>query len=424
MTALAVAPPPALTPGQVVAVAAGNGLEFYDFLTYGFFAGQIGRAFFPSHDAGLSLLAALATFGAGFLMRPVGAVVIGRLADKAGRKPAMLTSFTLMGLAIAVMALIPPYARIGLMAPVLAIACRLVQGFALGGEVGPSTAFLVEAAPGARRGLYVSYQYVGQQAAVTAAGLAGFTLARLLSDSALDAWGWRLAFLLGVAIIPFGLLLRRGLVETLAMAEPAQPDAAPAPVAASRLIALGVVMLAGGTTVTYLGNYMTTYATATLGMAKATGFAATIVVGVGGMIGALTGGLLADRFGRKPVMIAPWALLLVLLIPIFTLLAQSRTPAALYLAATVVALGSSIAPAATLTALTEGLPRRMRGRALGMVYAVAISIFGGSTQFVIAGLTRLTHSPMVPAWYATAAVGLSLLAMFAMPETFPRRDRR
>src|SRR6185436_5307642 len=147
--------------------------------------------------------------------RPVGGVVIGRIGDRIGRKPAMVLSFTLMGMAMTVLALTPSYAQIGLAAPAMVILARLVQGFALGGEVGPSTAFLVEAAPPNRRGFFVSLQYMGQDTAVLFAGLIGFGLSSALSPGALDAWGWRVAFLIGAVIIPFGLMLRRALPETL-----------------------------------------------------------------------------------------------------------------------------------------------------------------------------------------------------------------
>jgi MFS family permease len=410
-----------LKPGQVAAVAAGNALEFYDFLTYSFFAASIGRTFFPSASAGGSLLASLATFGVGFLMRPVGAVVIGRIADKAGRKPAMLTSFGLMGLAVAALACTPSYAQIGPAAYVLVIGLRLVQGFALGGEVGPSTAFLVEAADPGRRGLQVAFQYVGQHGAVMTAGLVGFTLARTLPAPMLDAWGWRIAFLGGVTIIPFGLWLRRGLGETLDREPPAPaPNERPAP-ALTRLVALGLILLAGNTTVTYLGNYMTTYATESLHMDKAVGFGATIAVGAFGIAGALIGGPLSDRIGRKPVMLAPWGVLLLLLIPLFRWLDHERTATALLTASALVSFANTCSNSATLTAIAEGLPARIRGRSLGMIYAVSISIFGGSTQFTVAALTQALHSNLAPAWYATGAVAISFAAMAFLPETAPRR---
>ena len=196
-------------------MALGNAIEFYDFVTYAFFAAQIGRAFFPSDIPGTSLLASLATFGAGFLTRPLGALVLGRLGDRIGRKPAMIASFALIGIGVTGLPLIPSYASIGIAAPILAICFRLIQGFALGGEVGPSTAFLMEAAPPLRRGFYISLQATSADVAVMVAGLVGVGLASLLDAAALDSWGWRVALLAGAIIIPFGLVLRRTLGETL-----------------------------------------------------------------------------------------------------------------------------------------------------------------------------------------------------------------
>jgi MFS family permease len=413
-----------LKPSHVAAVAAGNALEFYDFLTYGFFAAQIGRTFFPSTVPNASLLAALATFGVGFLMRPVGAFVIGRLADKAGRKPAMLTSFGLMGLAVLVLALIPPYSRIGVVAPVLAIACRLVQGFALGGEVGPSTAFLMEASPPAVRGRSVAFQFVGQQIATLSSGVVGFTLAQAMPDR-LDTLGWRIAMLLGLVIVPFAVILRNRLAETLGEGRAAEAASGAARMPAlPRIVVIGIVLLAGSTTTTYLGNYMTTYATETLHMGKAVGFSATIVVGLCGATGALAGGIASDRFGRKPVMMIPWGLLALSLIPLFTTLANLRTAPALLLAAGLPALATQFSNAAILTSVCEGLPQAIRGRTLGLVYAVAISVFGGSTQFTVAWLTGVTHSPLAPAWYATAAIAISFMAMLLLPETAPARAKK
>src|SRR6202047_593116 len=200
---------------HVLAVALGNAVEFYDFVSYAFFAAQIGRAFFPSDSPTSSLLASLATFGAGFLTRPLGALVLGRLGDRIGRKPAMLASFALIGIGVVGLPLIPPYSSIGILAPILAVGFRLVQGFALGGEVGPSTAFLMEAAPPLRRGLYISLQAMSADAAVMIAGLVGIGLASSLDAAALDSWGWRVALLAGAVIISFGLVLRRTLGETL-----------------------------------------------------------------------------------------------------------------------------------------------------------------------------------------------------------------
>jgi MHS family citrate/tricarballylate:H+ symporter-like MFS transporter len=409
---------------HVAAVTAGNALEFYDFLTYAFFAAQIGRTFFPSTDAAASLLASLATFGAGFLMRPVGALTIGRMADRIGRKPAMLLSFTLMGVAMLGLALTPGYRAIGVAAPVLAIGFRLIQGFALGGEIGPNTAYLIEAAPPHRRGLYVSFQYMSQDGSVLVSGLVGFALASVLSDAALDAWGWRVAFILGAAIVPFGLLLRRELAETLPP-KAAQPQtSAPALTPRlTRIVALGIVMLAGGTTVSYVLDYLTTYATATLHMPTNVGFLATVFLGLTGVIMDPIGGWLSDRFGRKRTMLVPWSFLLLATLPGFFLLSSLRSTGMLIALSVVLTIAASLSTASVLVSITESIPARIRAGSLGLIYAFAISVFGGSTQFTVAWLTGLTHNPLAPAWYMSACVGIALVAMFALPETAPGRAK-
>src|ERR1700722_12350443 len=211
------APEAALVPlKRMVAISLGNALEVYDFTIFSFFAVQIGHAIVPSQFAKRGLLLVLATFGVGFLMRPLGAIVIGRYGDRAGRKPAMMWSFGLMGVSILGTALTPSYAHIGVAAPVLLLCFRLLQGFAIGGEVGPITAYAAEAAPPGYRARYVSMLGTGQGLAVLCSGLIGYALARLLSPADLDSYGWRIALLLGVLVVPIGLLIRSRLPETIA----------------------------------------------------------------------------------------------------------------------------------------------------------------------------------------------------------------
>ena len=401
----------------MAAVALGNAIEFYDFVTYAFFAAQIGRTFFPSDTPGTSLLASLATFGAGFLTRPLGAFVLGRIGDRVGRKPAMITSFTLIGVGVIGLPLIPSYASIGMIAPILAVGFRLIQGFALGGEVGPSTAFLMEAAPPLRRGLYISLQAMSADAAVMVAGLVGIALASSLDAAALESWGWRVALLAGAVIVPFGLMLRRTLGETL---EPLHAtENVPTLRNYSRVAAAGLALLAAATTTNYLLNYMTTYANSTLGMPARTALGATAVVGFCGVICDPIGGWLSDRFGRKPIMIIPWGCLALAVFPCFALLERERSGAALYVACLVLACASTLSTSTSLVAITEALPHRVRSSALGILYAVAISIFGGSTQFIVAWVTRLTGNPLTPAWYMIGGVIVGLLALVVMPETAP-----
>src|SRR3954454_8120915 len=316
-----------LTGKQIAAVAAGNALEFYDFLTYTFFAVQIGEALFPG-SAEAKLLLSLATFGVGFITRPLGGFIIGRFGDRRGRKPAMILTFSLMGVAIIGLALTPSYAMIGMAAPVIAVVFRMIQGFALGGEVGPNAAFLIEAAPPHRRGLYLSIHAATADLAVLAAGLIGLGLSSLLAPDMLDAWGWRIALLLGAAIVPFGLALRRRLDETL-RAEAAEP----APSGSFRpfliVAAAGMLVLGAATISNYTLSYLTTYAQDSLHMAVPAAFGATVVFGLVSVAGDLASGWLADRYGRKRVLVLPWLLLIAAAVPAFTLLSLVRTPAAL-----------------------------------------------------------------------------------------------
>lgn len=402
---------------QVLAVVVGNGLEYYDFVTYAFFAAQIGRTFFPSNVPGTSLLASLATFGVGFLTRPLGAFVIGRFGDRAGRKPAMLLSFLLIGVGVVGLPLVPSYASIGVFAPVLAIAFRLLQGFALGGEVGPSTAFLMESAPLLRRGLYISLQATSADVAVCIAGLVGVGLASVLDAPALDAWGWRVALLLGAAIIPVGFVLRRTLNETLHAPDQAHDDTPSK--GYERIVVLGLILLGTGTTTNYLLEYMTTYASVTLGMSAKIAFGATAVIGLSGVICDSLGGWLSDRFGRKPIMIVPWLFLAVAVFPSFWLLERLRTGAALYTACAVLGCLSTLSSATIIVAVTESLPRRVRSAGLAITYALAISVFGGSTQFFVTWLIRATGSPIAPAWYMFCGVIIGLITLSQLPETAP-----
>jgi MFS family permease len=405
---------------HIAAVVMGNGLEFYDFLTYSFFAVYIGRAFFPSTIPSASLLASLATFGVGFVTRPIGAWVIGRMGDRVGRKPAMILSFSLTGIAITGLALTPPHSRIGVAAPVLVIFFRLLQGFALGGEVGPSTAFLLEAAPPERRGFYTSFQSWSQHLSILVSGLVGFSLANILSPRQLEDFGWRIAFLLGVVIVPLGIAMRRNMPETFhAPARSTRQAAALRP--HLWVAALGVLLLASATIGNYIENYITTYALATLHMPVNTAFAATVVVGLCGVTFDLVSGALSDRFGRKPMMLIPGVLLLVLILPAFYIIAHFRTAATLLIATAILASLTSICACPIVVWLTESLPAAIRSSGLAVIYAVSIATFGGTTQYAVTWLIKLTGNPLAPGWYWTVALAAGICAMIATRESAPSK---
>ena len=400
-------------------MAAGNALEFYDFVTYTFFATQIGRALFPG-TASQSLLLSLATFGVGFLTRPLGGLIIGRMADRRGRKPAMILSFAIMGVAMTGLALTPSFAAAGMAAPVFALFFRLLQGFALGGEVGPNIAYLMEAAPPNRRGLFISLNFASADFAVLVAGLVGFGLSSALTAAQLESWGWRAAFLLGAAIVPLGLRLRRTLVETLNREEETPARTSSKPVLL--LAAAGLLIIAGATISNYTLDYLTTYAQSTLHMAVPTAFAATVILGLIGVLGDLAGGLLSDRFGPKRVLILPWLLLIAGIVPVFHVLNETRTATALLLSTAVLTTFHILGSSPATIHFAEALPARVRAGGIGIVYAVAIAIFGGTTQLFDTLLIRWTGNPVAPAWYMMGAVAVALAGALFIPG-LPRTKR-
>lgn len=419
----ATAPALVATRGQISAAVVGNALEFYDFTTYALFAVQIGRTFFPSQTPFENLMLSLMTFAVGFVARPIGAIVIGRFGDRAGRRPAMMLSFMLMGVGILGLVLTPSYAAIGPMAPVLLVVFRLIQGFALGGEVGPTTAFLIEAAPVSRRGFIGAWQS-GSQAIASLAGAAiGLILSQLLSPEQLESFGWRIAFGIGAVVLPFGLWVRRRMPETLHHHEAPlsiHPTATGA-FSHARPILLGLGMIMSFTTSTYVLLYMTTFASETLHMSPGDSFGASIANGVGGVIFALLGGALSDRFGRKPVMITARVLFLLAIYPAFTLMIGNRDALTLILATGLLSALSSTSVGVALVCLTESLRKDVRSTGLAIVYAIGVAVFGGIAQPYVTWLIKATGSELAPAWYMMGAAAIGIVAMSLMKETAPTR---
>ena len=405
----------------------GNMLEFYDFITYAFFAIQIGHTFFPSHNQYASLMLSLATFGVGFVTRPIGGAVLGLYSDKVGRRPAMMLSFTLIGISLVVLALTPSYAAIGIAAPIIAILARAVEGFSLGGEVGPTTAYLLEAAPVEHRGLIVSLQPTSQQIAATAGALVGFILSKVMTETALDSYGWRIAFLIGAITLPFGFWARARMPETLHLREhdaPAVQMTFPISICCAArhgFCRSGCFVLASGTIVTYVTNYMTTYAERTLHVATDLAFATTVVSNALGIAAALLGGWLADRMGRRPLMIWPQLATLLLTYPVFLWIVDLRSAWALLGGFGLLSLVGTIPYSAFYVALVEGLPKSIRGRAFATLYAVAIAAFGGTAQLVVTWLLHVTGNALAPAWYLLLAGAVGLFAMILMRETAPHK---
>lgn len=408
---------------KVVAVGIGNALEFYDFLTYSFFAIQIGHSFFPDKHG---LLYSLAVFGVGFLTRPLGGLVLGIMGDRVGRRPAMVLSFSLIGIALLGLALTPSYAQIGIAAPILLVVFRLMQGFALGGEVGASTAFLVEAAPPERRGLYVSLQYMTQDFAVLVAGIVGFVLSNLLTPEELDDWGWRAAFLVGTAVIPMGFYLRRNLPETLSAEEIAAPSAERRKLPWGFVI-LSLLMTMATSTYIFGIDYITTYVQDSLKMDAGAAFISTVLIGLCATIGDPISGMLSDRFGRRPMMLTAVAIILLVVAPAFYAMTRMGGNGVVFTATALLAFLQSLLIVPALTAIAETLPKNIRSGTIGVVYAVSTSIFGGSAQLMCKTLIDWTGNQLAPAWYICSVVALGGLAMLAVKDSRiprPGGDRR
>lgn len=404
----------------VTAAVLGNGLEFYDFLTFAFFAIQIGHTFFPSENSYLSLMGSLATFGAGFATRPIGAHVLGGYADRHGRKPAMLISMSMMGIGIILLALTPGYATIGYAAPLIAVCARLIQGFALGGEVGSATIYMMESAESARRGWTMSWQGGSQAIASTLGAGVGVVLSSIMTDSELSSYGWRIALLLGASIVPLALYMRSSLPETIHAADSA-PVSHGGLRSYMRPVVCGFLIITSGTIGQYIFQYMATYGQNTLGLSTRLSLTGEFANNGMQLLVVMVGGWLSDRYGRKSVMLIPQALFCLLVVPCFLWLNSAHNGTSFIGANLILAAFSSVMYGAVYAAISESIPKAVRARVFALVYSIPVAAFGGTTQLVVTWLIHVTGDPMSVAWYLTAVSLIGLGAMFALRESAPVR---
>lgn len=384
----------------IVGATVGNAIEFYDFLVYSIFAIQIGKAFFPAENAYLSLIASLATFGAGFLSRPLGAWLIGSYADRHGRRPALLLTLVCMGLGIAGLALTPSYAQIGIAAPIIAVTARLLQGFALGGEVGPSTAFLIEAAAHSHRGLIGSLQRVTQLGAGGLGALVGLILSLVLTKAELADFGWRIALGLGLVVVPYALWVRKTLPETHAYEERAAK--APPPTRIEwKVMGLGFVLFSAGTSTSYILNYLATFAQNSLHMAQPAALGGQFLSYATGVAAGLGAGWLSDKVGRKPLIVASAVVPLLGAWPLFSWLLANPSPASFMVTCALFGIGNGIS-SVFVVAVSESLSKASRARNFAMVYTLPITLFGSSAQLAVTWLIHETGSNLAIAWFLIA----------------------
>ena len=406
---------------QIVAAVIGNALEWYDFVVYGFLTVIIARLFFPGQSEYASLLLAMATFGVGFFMRPVGAIVLGVYADRKGRKAALQLIIGLMTLSMAMIAFAPPYAAIGAGAPLIILAARLLQGFATGGEFASATSFLVESAPSHRRGFYGSLQMVGQSLAALCGAVAGTLITRGLAPEQIDSWGWRLPFLFGLIIGPVGLYIRRYLEETEAFLESrARPVTNPLRTVVAqngRGLAVTFGLVICGTISYYVVLvYMPTFAKTQLGIPLTDAFVAQVIGLVCLTVAIPLCGALSDRIGRKPVLMAATIAYFVLLYPMFDWVQSSPSFDRLAIMQGILCslVGVFLGPIST--AIAEQFPTGVRSTGLAIAYNFAVMLFGGFAQFIVTWLIRETGSTLAPAYYVMFGAVVGFIASIFLVE--------
>jgi MFS transporter, MHS family, proline/betaine transporter len=407
----------------IVAATIGNVFEWFDFVVYGFFAVTLSEVFFPAGNPTVSLLVTFGAFGLAYLVRPLGAIVVGGYTDRAGRKAGLLLSMALMMIGTTLMAVTPGYATIGLAAPIIITVARLLQGFSVGGEFGSAVSFLAEHGKG-RRGFSASWQFATGGLITALASLFGVTLTSLLTHDQLVDWGWRIPYFFGMLIGPAGLYVRAKVVETSDFIEAEKPETIPIKDLLRRhplpvLLGLGISIISNSSF--YILAYIPTYGVKTLHLPASTGFTATLIGGLILAAGCPLAGQLSDKLSRRPLLMVITCWLFVLTsYPAFYLMAAWPS-----LAACIVAVGwlqlvkagySGVLP----SVLSEQFPVETRAIGVSLSFSTAVSIFGGLAPLVATWLIAATGDSLSPSFYLIATALLSLSALMAVQ----RRSRR
>jgi MFS family permease len=411
---------------SVIRVCSGNFLEMYDFMVFGYYAAAIGNAFFPSDNPFVSLMLSLMTFGAGFLMRPLGAIVLGAYADRHGRRAGLLLTLSLMSVGIVSIACMPGYATIGLVAPLLVLVGRLLQGFSAGMELGGVSVYLSEIATPGHKGFYVSWQSGSQQVAVMFAALIGVVLSSALPPERIMQWGWRVPLLLGCAIIPFLFRLRRSLKETdefiARKHRPSGPEILRLLIANWRIVLIGTLMVTM-TTVTFymITAYTPTFGNSVLHLATIDSLIVTLCVGASNLFWLPVMGALSDRVGRRPLLLACTILMLVSAYPTMVWLVHAPSFTRLLVAELWLSFIYGSYNGAMVVFLTEIMPVAVRTTAFALAYSLATAVFGGFTPAFSTYLIHVTQNRAVPGlWLSFAAICGLIATLLARPHQTAR----
>ncbi|MBP0597261.1 MFS transporter [Herbaspirillum sp. LeCh32-8] len=407
---------------EICAASIGNALEFYDLLIYGYFAVIIGKLFFPADNETTSLLLSVGTFGISFVMRPLGAVVLGAYTDLKGRKASLTMSIAIMMVGTAMIAFAPTHDQVGLLSPVIVIVARMLQGFSTGGEFGAATAFMAEHADAKRRGFFASWQLSTQGlATVLAAGMSAL-LSVLLTDVQLAEWGWRVAFALGLLVGPVGFYIRSQIDESpeferaKAAAKPSDVSPLKTVLTHERLnLLLGIGVVSGATAFNYVHKlYMPTYALKQLHIPATSSFLGALVTGVILMIAAPVFGSLSDRFGRFRVLSLSLAAIGLSTYPLFWALNAWPTPQTLMTVQALVGLLIAACLGPIPAMLSDIFPTRTRGTGLALSYNFSVTIFGGFSPLIVTWMIANTHSNMSPSFYVMGTALISVVAVVVL----------
>jgi MHS family proline/betaine transporter-like MFS transporter len=405
----------------VVAASLVTGLEMFDFTVFGFFAVMIGDRFFPASDPLTSLLWAVGTFGVGFFMRPVGAMTIGAYADRVGRRAAMTRTSWMMAVGTAALVLCPSFASIGVIAPLIVIAGRSLQGFAVGGDIGVAAAFVLEAGPVSRRGYLVSWQLASQGAAALLGATLGLLITSTMSPAAVASWGWRIPFALGLLIAPVGLYVRRRLPDHPILSNAAHGSATPLTELCREhgtTILLAILMIIGQSIPVYtIVYFMPSYATRVMHMPAVTGYLASALSALLLVVIPPLAGRLLDRMRRrKPLALVASGSTALLVYPVFFVITRATSVLPILCGVGLMSIMVAFSACAVTLLVLEAFPARVRASGMAVSHALQVALFGGTAQFIVTGLIRWTGDPMSAAWYVAPACVVSFGALMLFKE--------
>ncbi len=402
----------------IAAATIGNMMEWYDFTVYAYFATSIARDFIPGDQ---KEFIGWLIFGMGFLTRPLGSIVLGNYADRAGRKNALSLTIFLMAFGTGMIAFCPTFQQIGYWAPAILLLARMIQGFSAGGEIGGAVSFLVEQAPPEKRGFFASFQQLSQGGALIMTALVSISIISVLGEQQTLEWGWRIAFIIGILIAPIGIYIRRTLDEApIFEADSGHKDKTLVPArevfsSYKRFLLTGIGIVILWTIATYITNYMPTYVKSVLKLSLIESYIGNITVGLILMLCPVVG-TLADRYGRRKVMATGAFGFLIVAYPAFSTLIGSPNVPVLMMTQGAMAICLVLYSAPASAVLAELYPTRIRATGVALSYSLAVTLFGGFTPAMLSKFIEVTGSKVAIAYYLMIAACISLIALYVMKD--------